>query len=108
MMRPVFRVCLFLLLCLLQAELPVCAQVRQAGKVTLQNSGRKPLSGVQVKAMGAVPASSDVQGNFSLHFNKARPGQMLLLDEVYKEGYELVNEQALKRWTVSSSLTKRT
>ena len=105
MMRPVFRVCLFLLLCLLQAELPVCAQVRQAGKVTLQNSGRKPLSGVQVKAMGAVPASSDVQGNFSLHFNKARPGQMLLLDEVYKEGYELVNEQALKRWTVSSSRT---
>lgn len=104
MMRAVFRVCL-LLLCLLQAELPVCAQMRQAGKVTLQNSGRKPLSGVQVKAMGAVPASSDVQGNFSLHFNKARPGQLLLLDEVYKEGYELVNEQALKRWTVSSSRT---
>ena len=89
-----------LLICCL---LPLHGQVRQSGQVTLQNSGKQPLSGVQVRAMGAVPASSDVQGNFNLHFNKARPGQLLLLDEVYKEGYELVNEQALKQWTVSPS-----
>lgn len=88
---------------LLPCTLPLSAQVRQTGQVTLQNSGKQPLAGVQVRAMGAVPASSDVEGNFNLHFNKARPGQLLLLDEVYKEGYELVNEQALKQWTVSAA-----
>lgn len=82
---------------------PLHAQVKQHGQVTLQNSGRKPLAGVQIRAKGAVPASSDVQGNFNLHFNKARPGQLLLLDEVYKDGYELVNEQALKQWFVSGN-----
>ncbi|MDO4163911.1 MAG: hypothetical protein Q4D56_05930 [Bacteroides sp.] len=79
------------------------AQVNQRGKVTLQNSGGQPLSGVQILASGAVPAISDVQGTFSLRFNKSRAGEMLLLDSVYKKGYELVNERALQQWSVSSS-----
>ena len=79
------------------------AQVRQQGEVVLQNSGRQPLAGVQVRAMGAVPATSDAAGRFDLHFSKSRPGQLLLLDEVYKDGYELVNEKALEQWTVSQS-----
>lgn len=85
------------------ALMPVRAQVRQQGEVVLQNSGRQPLAGVQVRAMGAVPATSDAAGHFDLHFSKSRTGQLLLLDEVYKEGYELVNEEALKQWTVSPS-----
>ena len=63
----------------------------------MQNSGRQPLAGVQVRAMGAIPATSDAAGRFDLHFSKSRPGQLLLLDEVYKDGYELVNEKALVR-----------
>ena len=94
---------MFIFLCILPMCLSLRAQIKQAGQVTLQNSGRQPLSGVQVRAMGAVPASSDGQGKFNLHFNKARPGQMLFLDEVYKEGYELVNEQTLKQWIISTS-----
>ena len=83
--------------------IPLQAQVRQQGEVVLQNSGRQPLAGVQVRAMGATPATSDAAGRFDLHFSKSRPGQLLLLDDVYKDGYELVNEEALKQWTVSRS-----
>ena len=85
------------------ALMPLQAQVRQQGEVVLQNSGRQPLAGVQVRAMGAVPATSDAAGRFDLHFSKSRPGQLLMLDDVYKDGYELVNEEALKQWTVSQS-----
>ncbi len=85
------------------ALMPMQAQVRQHGKVTLQNSGHQPLPDVQIRALGAIPATSDAAGNFDLHFSKARPGQMLLIEDIYKEGYELVNEVALKQWTVSPS-----
>lgn len=81
----------------------VFAQVKQVGHVTLQNSGRKPLSNVQVRAIGAIPAESDAKGHFTLQYNKARQGQLLLLDQVYKAGYELVNERALSKWVLSSS-----
>ena len=91
------------ILAIAMALSPLQAQVRQRGEVVLQNSGRQPLAGVQVRAMGAIPATSDAAGRFDLHFSKSRPGQLLLLDEVYKDGYELVNEKALEQWTVSPS-----
>ena len=91
------------ILAIAMALSPLQAQVRQRGEVVLQNSGRQPLAGVQVRAMGAIPATSDAAGHFDLHFSKSRPGQLLLLDEVYKDGYELVNEKALEQWTVSQS-----
>lgn len=96
---------LFLFICLMwYMYVPAgYAQVKQVGRVTLQNSGNKPLANVQVRAIGAIPTGSDSGGRFTLQYNKARKGQLLLLDQVYKAGYELVNERALSQWVLSSS-----
>ena len=84
---------------------PLEGQIRQVGYVTIQNSGKSPLSGVQVRAAGAIPASSDIKGNFTLSFGTSKAGELLLLEDVYKEGYELVNRRELERWALSPSRT---
>lgn len=83
--------------------LPLRGQVRQGGNVTIQNSGKRSLAGVQIRAAGAVPASSDIKGNFTLSFGTSKAGELLLLEDVYKEGYELVNKRELERWALSPS-----
>ena len=83
----------------------IYGQIRQGGYVTIQNSGKSPLSGVQVRAAGAIPASSDIKGNFTLSFGTSKAGELLLLEDVYKEGYELVNRRELERWALSPSRT---
>lgn len=77
------------------------AQVRQEGTAVLQNSGHQPLAGVQVMAVGAAPASSDGNGRFFLEFRSGRPGDMLKVNDIYKSGYSLVNEAALRNWRLS-------
>lgn len=77
------------------------AQVRQEGTAVLQNSGHQPLAGVQVMAVGAAPASSDGNGRFFLEFRSGRPGDMLKVNDIYKSGYSLVNEAALRNWRIS-------
>lgn len=77
------------------------AQVKQQGITVLQNSGRKPVGGVQITAAGSAPAGSDNAGKFSLHFPKSHAGEMLFINEIYKDGYATVNEEELKRWVLS-------
>lgn len=60
---------------------------------------------MQVRAAGAIPASSDIKGNFTLSFGTSKAGELLLLEDVYKEGYELVNRRELERWALSPSRT---
>ena len=81
------------------------AQVRQQGITVLQNSGKKPIGGVQITAAGSAPAGSDNAGKFSLHFPKSRAGEMLFINEIYKNGYATVNEEELKRWVLSGENT---
>lgn len=81
------------------------AQVKQQGITVLQNSGKKPVSGVQVTAVGSAPAGSDNAGKFSLHFPKSNAGEMLFINEIYKDGYATVNEEELKRWILSGENT---
>lgn len=77
------------------------AQVKQQGITVLQNSGKKPVGGVQITAAGSAPAGSDNAGKFSLHFPKSHAGEMLFINEIYKNGYATVNEEELKRWILS-------
>lgn len=77
------------------------AQVKQEGITVLQNSGKKPVGGVQITAAGSAPAGSDNAGKFSLHFPKSHAGEMLFINEIYKNGYATVNEEELKRWILS-------
>ena len=77
------------------------SQTTQKGKVVEQNSGKNPVSGVQVIFTGSQPTSSDNSGNFNLLFSK-NEGSVLNFEEVSKVGYELVNEPDLQSVVLSS------
>lgn len=75
---------------------PLFAQAPQRGLVREMNSGKKPLSTVQVICMGAGPSTSDQNGAFELRFSAAKkPGDPLVFTEIRKAGYELVNDKQL-------------
>lgn len=101
MKHPLLLFCIYTLLFALPAILP--AQTFQKGKVVLQNSGYQPLPSVQVTAYGAQPTDTDNGGLFSLNFDKAAPGELAPLKEVYKKGYELVNKNETERWILSDT-----
>lgn len=93
-----------LLICLISFfPLFLNAQTIQKGRVILQNSGHKTLPGVQVMALGAQPADTDIDGSFRLSFDKAQPGALTPISMVYKKGYELVNGHETSRWILSDS-----
>ena len=85
--------------------MPTLAQVRQKGLVLLQNSGRKPLSQVTILVSGAVPATSDSEGGFSLHFATRKEGDAVRTIDVSKTGYELVNAKDVELWNISQTAT---
>jgi len=67
------------------------------GRVTLQNSGFQLIKRVQVKALGekANPTTITDSGEFELVIDDRNPGEVVLLD-IYKEGYEIVNPESLR------------
>lgn len=78
------------------------AQVVQRGVVLEMNSGSRPLAGVEIRAIGAAPSDSDQEGRFVLSFVSSLPGDPLLLDGVYKKGFEMVNREKVDNWNLSS------
>ena len=84
---------------------PISAQVRQKGIVLLQNSGKQPLPQVTILVSGATPATSDSQGNFTLHFATRKEGDATQTINVSKTGYELVNAKDIELWNISSTST---
>lgn len=66
------------------------AQVVQRGVVLEMNSGNRPLAGVEIRATGAAPSDSDQEGQFVLSFVSSFPGDPLLLDGIYKKGFEII------------------
>lgn len=78
------------------------AQVVQRGVVLEMNSGNRPLAGVEIRATGAAPSDSDQEGQFVLSFVSSLPGDPLLLDGVYKKGFEMVNREKVDNWNLSS------
>ncbi|MCP5062463.1 MAG: hypothetical protein GY936_08375 [Ignavibacteriae bacterium] len=65
------------------------------GKITLQNSGGQPLSGVQVSAIDASPTSSLSNGLFKLVFNSLKPGDPVTIT-IEKHGFDIVNSKDLE------------
>jgi len=79
------------------------AQVIQIGMVREQNSGGKPIAGVQVNFQDAVPTNSDDGGWFRLAFRGKKAGDVIFFQEVRKQGYEVVNEKELQIMQISSN-----
>lgn len=65
-----------------------------SGIVTLVNSGKKPLSGVQIIAANASPAISQSDGKFNLIFIRQTAGSLVHLS-AEKNNYEVVNAKEL-------------
>ncbi len=64
------------------------------GKITEQNSGNRVVAGVQVRAGSANATVSDIDGEFTLTFNKIPPGGETVLSLSYKD-WVVVNEKDL-------------
>jgi tetratricopeptide (TPR) repeat protein len=77
-------------------------RIEQLGWVTEINSGQAAISGVQIDFVGAVTTTSDNDGIFKLVFNDKQFGQNIYLREIYKKGYEIVNEGDFRPATLSS------
>lgn len=76
------------------------AQVDQHGSVTLYDSGKTPLAGVQVTSFGAPATDTDQQGAFVLRFPDKTPG-MTAYTDLYKKGYEVVNQDEVSKFILS-------
>lgn len=82
---------------------PLHAQVVQNGKVVEQNSGLKGIPQVTIMVIGAAPANSDNNGAFSITLPKGKEGGRVLVTEISKTGYEIVNRTEINEWNLSSS-----
>ena len=88
--------CLFPLLLL--------GQSIQKGIVSELNSGNNPIPGVDINAIGSSIASSDDNGFFSIAFSKKNNGEPVLIEHLYKKGYELVNQEDVHNWIFSQKI----
>jgi hypothetical protein len=74
------------------------------GFVTEQNSNNKPIPGVQIISLGATPDISDNNGYFQLEFANKQPGDRLIISEIYKKGYEVVNKkEVMDNWIIPNN-----
>ena len=71
--------------------------------VRMQNSGKKPLAGVQIKFESSVATTSDNAGKFSLVFQDKKAGDLVFMETIRKEGYELVNKKSFEYNKISHS-----
>ncbi|MCP4347039.1 MAG: tetratricopeptide repeat protein, partial [Desulfobacterales bacterium] len=94
-MRKIFIIVSFLLLNIAHTGDCLAENAVLAGRITLQNSGGKPLGGVQVSARKATPTASRSNGHFDLVFQDKKPGDRVWL-ALEKNGYEVVNRDSLK------------
>ena len=86
-----------------------CGQTIVKGIVTEQNSGNKPISGVQIKALGSIPEVSDNKGTFQLVFENKKPGERIFISEISKKGYEVVNRKdVVDNWFISGNPIQKT
>jgi len=71
-------------------------KIEQQGWVTELNSGKKAMAGVEIDFDQAVPTTSDDEGKFVLTFLDKNIGDLILINQIYKKGYELVNLKELQ------------
>ncbi|MCX6256405.1 MAG: tetratricopeptide repeat protein, partial [Bacteroidia bacterium] len=99
------RVILLSILCL---PLLLNAQTSVKGIVTEQNSGNKPIPGVQLKALGTTPELTDNAGLFQLLFTAKKPGDRIIVSEISKKGYEVVNKDVVNNWIITDNINDKT
>jgi tetratricopeptide (TPR) repeat protein len=94
------NVFLLALLCVFCA--PLFGQI-QVGLVREQNSGNRPIGGVQINFEHAVPTTSaDEDGTFRLAFKGLKPGYPIFKQDIFKHGFELVNEREIESLKISN------
>ena len=91
-------VCLILLLFCRQW---IWAQTSQHGIIIEMNSNSRPLAGAQLKVAGATPTDSDNQGRFTLMFPNSLPGDPLMINTIYKKGFQIINLEKISNWNIS-------
>jgi ribosomal 50S subunit-associated protein YjgA (DUF615 family) len=83
-------------------------KIVQNGQVRLQNSKYETgkteyIGGVQIKFDGSVATTSDNAGKFNLVFLDKKRGDLIFMEQIRKEGYELVNKKAFEYNKISLS-----
>ncbi|MBQ8499447.1 MAG: hypothetical protein IJ023_00530 [Bacteroidales bacterium] len=92
-----------LLFCFISSHLS--AQVIQKGVVVEMSSGSRPIPGVEIRSIGAAPTDSDQNGYFTMKYPSALPGDPLIKPEIYKHGFEIINNHILKTWNLTENDT---
>lgn len=72
----------------------VWAQTTQKGIVVEMSSNNKPVAGAEIKVAGASPTDSDQEGRFILNFTASLPGDPLMINDIYKKGFKIVNYES--------------
>ena len=80
----------------------VWAQTTQKGIVVEMSSNNKPVAGAEIKVAGASPTDSDQEGRFILNFTASLPGDPLMINDIYKKGFKIVNYEKVANWNISS------
>lgn len=91
-----------ILICFLIYSILGLGQV-QEGLVVEQNSGKKPVGGVEIIFADAVPTTSASDGQFRLVFQDKQPGDLIFKESIRKAGYELVNAKDFEIVSISSN-----
>ena len=81
----------------------VWAQTTQKGIVMEMSSNNKPVAGAEIKVAGASPTDSDQEGRFILNFTASLPGDPLMINDIYKKGFKIVNYEKVANWNISSA-----
>ena len=93
----------YIFLLLLLGVTAICyPQSIQRGKVFEQNSGFKPLAGVQIDVQDATPKVSDINGCFQLEFSNKKNGQILFVNSISKSDYLVINQKSIDQWSLST------
>ena len=74
----------------------------QWSAVREQNSNKRTIPNAQVIFSDALPASSDQNGKLRLAFTGKKPGDLVFITSVAKEGFELVNGKELQVLKISN------
>ena len=81
------------------------AQSQESG-YTREYNGKEEktaLSGVELNISGSSSTISDENGYFELNFPILKPGQNVVCNEIYKEGYVIFNNDAINAWRISNN-----
>ena len=68
-----------------------------------QKEQKTPLAGVEVMVSNAGSQVSDNDGVFTLRFRTLKPGDRVNLVSIKKDGFELMNSEAVEQWNITGN-----